>query len=136
MRQSSWFHGITCLNMLLLCSSFVACLPDLSKSIFWTCMPRSVGLLTSTALQGVTTCLFPLTVVKTRQMAIQGAPTGLWVSSKSTLRSQSPLDQQTCFTLCMCTFCMSILYLHANRSKQLIQCVMVCRVLRRQPGLY
>ena len=30
-------------------------------------------------LQGVTTCLFPLTVLKTRQMAIQGAPTGLWV---------------------------------------------------------
>ena len=31
------------------------------------------------ALQGVTTCLFPLTVLKTRQMAIPGAPTGLWV---------------------------------------------------------
>lgn len=32
------------------------------------------------ALQGVTTCLFPLTVIKTRQMAIPGAPTGLLVS--------------------------------------------------------
>ncbi|KAL0052901.1 hypothetical protein WJX82_009508 [Trebouxia sp. C0006] len=34
---------------------------------------------------GVTTCLFPLTVVKTRQMAIQGAPTGLW-GAKETAR--------------------------------------------------
>lgn len=44
-------------------------------------------------MQGVTTCLFPLTVLKTRQMAIQGAPTGLWVRylhmQLSTLESTS-----------------------------------------------
>lgn len=34
---------------------------------------------------GVTTCLFPLTVIKTRQMAIEGAPTGLW-GAKETAR--------------------------------------------------
>ncbi|KAL0020438.1 hypothetical protein WJX77_003298 [Trebouxia sp. C0004] len=34
---------------------------------------------------GVTTCLFPLTVIKTRQMAVQGAPTGLW-GAKETAR--------------------------------------------------
>lgn len=33
--------------------------------------PRSV--------QGLTTCLYPLSVIKTRQMALEGAPPGLWV---------------------------------------------------------
>lgn len=100
------------------------------------CFPRSFDIPACTALQGVTTCLFPLTVVKTRQMAIQGAPTGLWVSSKLTLGSQSPLDQQTCFTLRMCAFCVSMLYLHANRLQKVVQCVVMYRVLRRQPELY
>lgn len=29
--------------------------------------------------QGLTTCLFPLTVIKTRQMAVEGAPAGFKV---------------------------------------------------------
>lgn len=36
----------------------------------------------SSAIQGVTLCLFPLSVIKTRQMAVQGAPPGLSVRSR------------------------------------------------------
>ncbi|KAL3159869.1 hypothetical protein ABBQ38_010269 [Trebouxia sp. C0009 RCD-2024] len=45
----------------------------------WQKLDKQKFIVVGAALfSGVTTCLFPLTVLKTRQMAIQGAPTGLW----------------------------------------------------------
>ena len=41
------------------------------------CLLSQLTVSHSPVIQGVTTCLYPLTVVKTRQMAMAGSPTGL-----------------------------------------------------------
>jgi len=46
--------------------------------------------------QGVTTCLYPLSVIKTRQMALAGSPPGLSV------RVPIPTLHQLAPMLCLC----------------------------------